>query len=190
PLLEELYEQYKQELIVKNKEIIALVLDNSADDDFVFYTDKLRLKQILSNLLINAVKYTYEGEIHFGFQPYNSSIIFYVKDTGIGIKEEDIPFIFNPFKQLVKKYTNEQKGSGLGLAIVKNLTELLHGTVHVESAWQKGSTFSVRLPYKISLETKNSTIETQSVINFKTPLTILIAEDDEINFMFLEEMLS
>jgi len=190
PLLEELYEQYKQELIVKNKENIALVLDNSADDDFVFYTDKLRLKQILSNLLINAVKYTYEGEIHFGFQPYNSSIIFYVKDTGIGIKEEDIPFIFNPFKQLVKKYTNEQKGSGLGLAIVKNLTELLHGTVHVESAWQKGSTFSVRLPYEISLETKNSTIETQSVINFKTPLTILIAEDDEINFMFLEEMLS
>lgn len=189
-LLEELYEQYKQELIVKNKENILLILDNSADDDFVFHTDKLRLKQILSNLLINAVKYTYHGEIHFGFQHYNSSVIFYVKDTGIGIKEEDLPFIYNPFKQLEKKYTAEPKGSGLGLTIVKKLTELLKGTVHVESAWQKGSTFSIRLPYEINIKTNTPFIESQTSYKFKTPLTILIAEDDEINFMFLEEMLS
>lgn len=189
-LLVELYEQYQQELIIRNKQDIKFIFENTPDDNIPFNTDKLRLKQILSNLLINAIKYTHSGEISFGYKVYNNSIVFYVKDTGIGIKEEQIPLLFKPFVQLCPDYTKEQKGVGLGLTIIKKLIELMGGTIHVESKWQEGSIFSVRLPYNntLAFDSKTSTIDNTNYFN--QPLTILIAEDDDINYMFLEEMLS
>jgi len=188
--LKELYEQYQQELIIRNKQHISLILENTPDDNLPFETDKLRLKQILSNLLINAIKYTYSGEISFGYKVYNNSIIFYVKDTGIGIKEEYISLLFKPYVQLSSNYTTEQKGVGLGLTIIKTLTELMGGSIHVESKWQVGSTFSVRLPYRNTFTFENKTSNVENNSSFVSPLTILIAEDDEINYMFIEEMLS
>lgn len=190
-LLVELYEQYQQELIIRNKQNIKFIIENAPEDNIPFETDKLRLKQILSNLIINAIKFTHSGEICFAYKVYNNSIVFYVKDTGIGIKEEQISLLFKPFVQLSNDYIKEQKGAGLGLTIIKKLTELMGGTIHVESKWQKGSTFSVRLPYNniiISMQSHTPTFEKTNY--FHQPLTILIAEDDDINYMFLEEMLS
>ncbi|NSW45002.1 MAG: PAS domain S-box protein [Bacteroidales bacterium] len=189
-LLKELYEQYQQELLIRNKQHISLVLENTPDDNLPFETDKLRLKQILSNLLINAIKYTYSGKICFGYKIYNNSIIFYVKDTGTGIKEEHIPQLFKPFVQLSSNYTTEQKGAGLGLTIIKTLTELMGGSIHVESKWQVGSTFSVRFPYRHTFTFENTTTNVEKHCSIARPLTILIAEDDDINYMFIEEMLS
>lgn len=189
-LLVELYEQYQQELIIRNKQNIKFILENTPEDNIPFKTDKLRLKQILSNLIINAIKYTHSGEICFGYKVYNNSIVFYVKDTGIGIKEEQISQLFKPFVQFSPDYTKEQKGAGLGLTIIKELTELMGGTIHVESKWQEGSTFSVRLPYNNILSIESQTPIFENTNCFHQPLTILIAEDDEINYMFLEEMLS
>jgi hypothetical protein len=191
PLLKEIQEQYHQELETRNKKHISLILDNTAQDDIAFYTDKLRLKQIISNLLLNAIKYTYQGEIHLGYKQYNNSVIFYVQDTGTGIKEEDIPLLFVPFMRIKNKYVKSQSGSGLGLTIVKNMVELMKGSIHVESEWMKGSTFSVRFPYEVTTVPEKAVKEedTNNKKLFDKTITILIAEDDDINYMFLEEML-
>lgn len=190
-LLKELHEQYSQELIIRNKSHLKLIWENALDDDIPLNADKMRLKQILSNLLINAIKYTYDGEISFGYKMYNNSIIFYVKDTGIGIKEEELPNIFKPFRQVEKNYLLEQKGAGLGLAVVKQLVELMKGTIHVDSKPKIGTTFSIRFSYEFYnlIDNKETTQPKQKKKTFNE-LTVLIAEDDDINFLFLEEMLS
>ncbi len=192
PFFKEIYEQYSHDLEIRNKKHISFILDNSPQDDIPLYTDKLRLKQIISNLLLNAIKYTFQGEIHIGYKPYSNSVIFYVQDTGMGIKKEDIPHLFIPFTQIKNKYIKTQDGSGLGLSIVKKIVEQMNGSIHVESEWMKGSTFSVRFPLIKTTLCQKPVPNIPSTINnlSEKKITILIAEDDEINCMFLEEMLS
>ncbi|MCF8359980.1 MAG: PAS domain S-box protein [Prolixibacteraceae bacterium] len=113
------------------------------------YTDKSKLNGILTNLLNNAIKYTSEGEIEFGFNPENDSIVFYVKDTGQGIAKDQIDTMFERFTQANTGYTRTQEGSGLGLAIVKAYVEALGGKVWVESVVGKGSTFYFSIPQKV-----------------------------------------
>lgn len=192
PLFQEIYEQFLQELQVRQKSNIRLVLANNPEENIPFLTDVLRLKQIMSNLLSNAIKYTFHGEIKFGYSILNNCIIFYVKDTGIGIKPEQIKTLFQPFSSLEKDYAAAQRSMGLGLYIVKTIVENMNGTLHVESEWQKGSTFSVRFPYSATnlFTATNSFRHNANVFDIKKDIYILIAEDDDLNFMFLEEMLS
>ena len=112
--------------------------------------DEKRISQVLTNLLTNAVKYTEEGQITFtgecfaGENGYDLS--FYVSDTGIGIKPEDVESIFDPFHRLDLKKNQSVQGTGLGLSIVKSLVEKMNGEIKVDSVYGKGSTFSVRIP--------------------------------------------
>ncbi len=192
PLFHEIYEQFLQELQFRQKSSVQLVLANSPEDNLPFLTDVLRLKQIMSNLISNAIKYTFHGEIKFGYSVLNNCIIFYVKDTGIGIKPEQIDTLFQPFYSLEKGYATAPNSMGLGLYIVKTIVEQMNGSLHVESEWQKGSTFSVRFPYSnINLFTSSKPIlKNDTAIDIHKDIYILIAEDDDLNFMFLEEMLS
>ncbi|MBO4267474.1 MAG: response regulator [Lachnospiraceae bacterium] len=112
--------------------------------------DEKRITQIIVNLITNAVKYTQEGQVTFTgecFENENKYVLcFYVSDTGIGIKEEDIDSIFDVFHRLDLKKNQNIQGTGLGLSIVKNLIEKMNGQIHVDSVYGKGSTFSVRIP--------------------------------------------
>jgi signal transduction histidine kinase len=131
------------------KKGLALKLnEEQADAQMHIYTDKSKLDSILTNLLNNAIKYTSEGEIEFGFTPENDLVIFYVKDTGQGIAEDQIDTMFERFTQANTSYTRTQEGSGLGLAIVKAYVEALGGKIWVESEPGKGSTFYFSIPQK------------------------------------------
>jgi PAS domain S-box-containing protein len=110
-------------------------------------SDERRFKQILMNLVNNAIKFTEKGAVEVEVSEKHKSIEFIVKDTGVGIKKEDIPKLFTPFTQL--EYTvSEEIGTGLGLYLVGNLIRLLNGEIHVESEYGKGSTFWFVLPLK------------------------------------------
>lgn len=108
--------------------------------------DQRRIEQIIINLLSNAVKFTERGEIHLNCFTDNDSIKLSVKDTGIGIKQENIHMIFDAFRQVDTGIARTQEGTGLGLSISKKLAEMMGGSIHVQSEWEKGSTFTVILP--------------------------------------------
>ena len=112
--------------------------------------DERRLKQILVNLLVNAVKFTPEGgRIGLEVVGYKTEgrIEFTVWDTGIGIAAHDLPHLFNPFEQLDGKLSRHQEGTGLGLALVLRLVQLHGGEITVESQLDEGSRFVVSLPW-------------------------------------------
>lgn len=118
------------------------------------YGDEVRIRQILINLLSNAIKYTNEGSVTLlmGGKKDDSGhymLEIVVKDTGIGIKEESIPLLFDSFSRFDENTTHKIEGTGLGLSIVHNLVELMHGTIQVNSQYGKGSIFSVMLPQGI-----------------------------------------
>jgi signal transduction histidine kinase len=162
--------------------------------DLLLNSDLLRVKQIFNNLIVNAIKYTEEGTINFGFNILSKTKFeFYVKDTGIGIPEDQHDVIFELFRKIEEDHTKLYRGVGLGLAISKKLTELLNGKIHLESEKNIGSTFYVRLSYKQknSLPLQNLNEKTKMVdkeYNYKGK-TILIAEDEDSNFRFLSETL-
>lgn len=115
-------------------------------------TDKIKVKEILGNVVFNAVKFTDRGEIRVSAAPAGGGeeIEVTVRDTGVGIPQEFLPFLFEPFRQAEGSFTRSHGGVGLGLSIVKRLLNLLHGRIAVESAVGKGSTFRITLPTKYS----------------------------------------
>ncbi|MBP5282757.1 MAG: DegV family EDD domain-containing protein [Lachnospiraceae bacterium] len=116
--------------------------------------DDVRLKQILINLLNNAIKYTVEGSIVLSIQfrreaEKKGTVTFTVTDTGIGIKKESIPHLFNAFRRVNETENRYIEGTGLGLSIVKQLVELMGGSISVNSVYTKGSTFIVDIPQDV-----------------------------------------
>jgi len=150
------------------------------------YTDKTKITQILTNLLTNALKFTHEGFIEFGYNLKENELEFYVKDSGIGIKSEYHEKIFERFRQADKSINKLYGGTGLGLAISKAFAELLGGKIWVQSELEKGSTFYFTIPYKPVNEIDKTTTPNKQIENFRT---ILVAEDEEYNFLFIEELL-
>ena len=121
------------------------------------FGDEVRIRQILTNLLSNAIKYTPEGSVtlFIGGKKDDSGhylLEIVVTDTGIGIKEESIPLLFDSFSRIDENTTYKIEGTGLGLSIVRNLVELMHGTIHVQSQYGKGSVFTVNIPQGIISE--------------------------------------
>jgi len=157
-----------------------------SDRESIIITDKTKLTKILSNLLENALKFTNIGFVEFGYHLKDQQIQLYVKDTGIGIKKENQEIIFERFSQEEKEISKKAGGLGLGLSIAKENSELLGGEITVESEIMCGATFYVSLPYiPIHLEIENKKNENNKQHNY----TILIAEDEEVNYLFLEILL-
>jgi len=134
----------------KKTDLIELIYDNKADSNKVnIYTDKIRLSQIISNLLDNALKFTDSGFVNFGYNiKDNQAIEFYVKDTGIGISKDKQKIIFERFRKIEDDNAKLYQGTGLGLTISKSLTEMLGGEMWLASDPQKGSEFKFSLIYK------------------------------------------
>ncbi len=116
------------------------------DEDIIFQSDEMRIKQVLINFVGNALKFTDHGYIEIGVKLEKESIQFHVKDTGIGIAKEYHDKVFDRFRQVEAAHTRKYGGNGLGLAITKNLAELLGGKIWLESKPEKGSTFFFALP--------------------------------------------
>ncbi len=157
--------------------------------EHVFYSDSKRIRQIIVNLLNNAIKFTNSGEISLNIHDKDNKLIIDVIDTGCGISEQDIKHIFSPFIQLNEEdYSKE--GIGLGLSITQELIKLLGGSITVSSQPGKGSHFCVTIPLqKIKITETKKSISTNKVINTHQDINILLAEDNEINILLLKNIL-
>ena len=141
-----LFIQFQRKIAETGKENITLKL-KIPDFPVLIHTDKVRLNQILGNLLNNSSKFTHQGEIEFGVMEITEQrITFFVSDTGIGIEKEIQLTVFERFRQANDSTTRLYGGTGLGLAIVKNLIELMEGEISLESEIGKGTTFKFWLP--------------------------------------------
>ncbi|MCD4732584.1 MAG: tetratricopeptide repeat protein [Bacteroidales bacterium] len=154
-------------------------------------TDPLRVRQILTNLVGNASKFTEKGNIEIGYKikDHNSkqAIEFYVKDTGIGIAEDKLEIIFYRFRQIDESRTRRFGGTGLGLAISKRLVELLGGSLRVESNVNQGSVFYFCLPYEPQEKETVKDVEPFAGSSYNwNGKTILIAEDENSNYELLK----
>jgi signal transduction histidine kinase/ActR/RegA family two-component response regulator len=173
------------------------ISEASRKDDVYILTDPLRLKQVLSNLLENALKYTTEGFIEFGYVIETTSVTFFVKDTGIGIPKDKFGYIFQRFSQIEYTVKDSFRGTGLGLSITKNLVELLGGSIWVESEMGTGSTFYFTIPSeKIESEPRPFGSDKKKVKYDKAQLfdwsnkNVLVAEDEDLNYKVLESVLT
>lgn len=152
--------------------------------------DPLRLRQILANLLGNAVKFTRQGSVTLAVRPVNDQICFSVTDTGIGIDNAQISRLFNAFEQADGTTTRRFGGTGLGLAISLNLARLMGGTITAEGAPGQGSTFTLCLPLTRTQQSEHDAVsDDQAAGGRLAGLSVLAVEDDEINRMVLRQML-
>jgi len=185
-LLSDFYTIHKEQARIKNIELKITNLPKK--NNCLVYSDINKLKQILNNLINNAVIYTKKGKIEFGCLKKDKILEFYVKDTGIGINKKMHKKIFDRFRQVEVETTREFGGLGLGLSISKSYAEMLGGKIWLESEPNKGTEFYFSIPIlnNNTMENRNNKNE---VINIKKP-TVLIAEDDIFNYIFLEELLT
>lgn len=132
---------------------VEIVQDIDPSLPAVLRGDEIRIRQILNNFLANAVKYTKQGKITLTVRGEYSAkgfeLVMSVADTGIGIRQEDIPHIFDSFQRLDEKKNRHIEGTGLGLNITKQLTDLMGGTIEVQSEYGKGSCFTARIPQQV-----------------------------------------
>ena len=180
-------------------------VDVSPDIPHELLGDEVRIKQILINVLNNAIKYTKEGSVSLLVQcemidDNTCNMIYNVTDTGVGIKPEDIPYLFSAFKRVDEDSNKHIEGTGLGLSIVKQLLDLMGGKVTVNSVYTKGSTFIIEIPQKVETDSKmgqynfekSKTIGKKDgyVPRFEAPQArILVVDDNEANLMVVSKLL-
>lgn len=189
-LLEEINQIFINELIAhSNNEVnLILTMDLEREKSFII-ADRFRLAQLFNNLLSNAVKFTQTGQIEFGYRYSGKDLLFFVKDTGIGISPEFHDVIFEPFRQEDDTMTRKYGGTGLGLAICKRLVHLMGGKLWLESDKGKGSIFYFNLNLSLSDKPKP---EANQVINEKVGWkgkTILIVDDNKDVLAYLNEIM-
>lgn len=160
--------------------------------DWVIF-DEVKIQEIISNLLDNALKFTNRGFICLGYNVEDGELEFFVEDTGMGISEEFQKDIFKRFRQAESTLNRKYGGSGLGLSICKAYIELMGGKIWLQSQVNVGSIFYFTLPLKKSEFNSNNVINASSEEiqeSNEKAITILVAEDEELNFILLKEILA
>ena len=196
--LEDIQKMIQTQQTKENKQNIEIRF-KCLNKDIQIYSDRRKLKQILFNLVKNALKFTNKGYIECGYSEEfinNEPLMkFYVKDTGIGIKKDKQEIIFDIFRQGDDSQTRKYEGAGIGLSVAYKLTKLLGGNMWVESHPDssdsfrvqeqegKGTTFYFTLPY-----TKNIAPTTNNTVSYSNK-TVLVAEDVESNYLYIEALL-
>ena len=195
-LAEEVFSTFKQSLYSENPDnlVTPVFIVPPEKEDYILYTDPLRLKQILLNILNNAIKFTPAGSIEFCYFPNETKtrMVFYIKDTGIGIAKNQQEKIFERFTKVADIKTKHFRGTGLGLSIALKLAQLLNGEITVESELNVGSIFYLSFPLSKVLSPvaeveKKSKDESLAFLSGKI---ILIVEDVEYNYRYLEIILT
>ncbi len=154
-------------------------------------TDEAKLTQVITNLINNALKFTPKGYIEFGVLEENGFLKFYVKDTGIGISPENQQLVFERFRQVETDLERHYGGSGLGLSISKAFVEVMGGRIWLESEVGIGTTFYFTTPH-VSSESSQIGSQRAAAIssNNLAGIVILVAEDEDVNFLYLEELMA
>ncbi|MBN1253181.1 MAG: response regulator [Bacteroidales bacterium] len=173
----------------KEKNIRLFLKKGLSDNQSIIYIDESKLFKILSNIIENSLKFTNSGFIEIGYKKIENSIEIYVKDTGIGININNQEIIFEHFSQEEKEISQKVGGLGLGLSIAKENAELIGGKITLISEKSKGSTFFITIPYQPAYDANTETISTEKSLNKKKEYTILIAEDEEVNYIYIETLL-
>lgn len=196
-IVKELYDYYSDEITNKLQKNIELRINiPTTKDDVVTHTDPTRFRQIFSNLINNAIKFTEDGFIEFGYSFVSSSdknnfIRFYVRDSGLGITKEQQEVIFDRFRQVDESHTRKFGGTGLGLTISKNLARILGGKLWVDSTPGEGSAFYFTLPYRpVKTDQIFAPVKTEKkgTYNWQNN-TILIAEDTDSSYLLMVNLL-
>jgi PAS domain S-box-containing protein len=176
---------------IARKNSINLYLQKALNDyQATVLTDKNKLHQILQNLLSNAIKFTHKGYVKFGYILKDDVLEFYVEDTGIGIPSELHDKIFERFRQADTTLEKYYGGTGLGLSIAKAYVEKMNGKIWLLSEPDKGSKFYFTIPYKPVHEAVSQYKNKDKYKTCTQGLTILVVEDDDVNFLYLEEILT
>jgi signal transduction histidine kinase len=190
--INELYETIKI-TIPKSKKIDFRIIENGKDLPHNIIADEVKLKQVIVNLVNNAIKFTTKGHVAFGYEAdeENAKIVFKIQDTGIGIDKDKHQYVFDRFKRVDSDLSVQAGGLGLGLAISKAYVEMMGGTIILESTVDVGSTFLFSIPLEYDQEQR--IIKESAIITIDSKgndeKTILIAEDDLFNFMLFQKMI-
>jgi PAS domain S-box-containing protein len=194
-LLKNLKNFYDKEKVFQQRESLEIRLTiPKRSNKLEIFSDQGRLEQVLTNLLDNALKFTEKGFIEFGYTIDEKSIDFFVADSGVGIDTSKQQLIFDRFRQIEGDVVRFKGGTGLGLSISKGIVDLLGGKIWVESSLGKGAKFFFSLPYSVIKEglADDEVIGAEEIEN-KYPdwknLVLLVAEDEEINYLLLKELL-
>jgi PAS domain S-box-containing protein len=181
--------------LAEDKGLQLKLIQTTANHETIF-TDKTKLDSILTNLIKNAIKFTEKGSIEFGCEHQSTDdYLFFVKDTGKGIKPEKLNAVFERFVQEDTSLSSGYEGSGLGLSVTKEYVKALSGKIWVESEPGKGSCFYFTIPATDKEQqtgAASSDSDSHEIILNEVPkkLKLLIAEDDEVSFIYLQEILN
>ncbi|MFQ3580032.1 MAG: ATP-binding protein, partial [Bacteroidales bacterium] len=183
---------YNQIKLKKGKENVSIKLKVPPNfKDLFVKTDPFRLQQILNNLIDNALKFTDNGYVEFGYSIENENLKIFVSDTGIGMPEEKINLVFERFFRIEDKNNQNYQGTGLGLSIVKGIIDLMNGKITIDSKENLGTRVTVMIPIEILNEnTKPDNSELQQFNNFNESkiINLLLAEDDHNNIQLFNSI--
>ncbi|ETZ23933.1 ATP-binding protein [Pedobacter sp. V48] len=185
---------HSMNVLAENKDL-KLESKIAIDKNIYLIGDRLRLKQVIMNLLTNAIKFTKRGKITLRVQlivdgKKQAVLKVQVEDTGIGMAREDLDLIFLEFSQIYSSATTQLQGTGLGLAICKKIVELQGGKINVSSVLGKGSVFSFEIPYVISefAEEQHDDKRTSTVEKLKGK-KVLLVDDNKMNILLVQTIL-
>lgn len=190
---EVLVKVYEQFIVTRIPPGITFSYHPALPDELAYiYTDQVKLIQILVNLVGNALKFTYNGKVCFGYTLTEGMLRFFVEDTGIGIHKNMQQTIFERFRQLDNTAARQHGGAGLGLALSKGYVEMLGGKITLISEPGKGSVFTFTLPYKKAVQSRTvvGTANKETEMTLPKEKTILVAEDEVNNFRLINELLT
>jgi len=188
----ELLQMINNQVLLKsgNKNLSYTINSSLTDDEATIWVDKIKLFQILTNLVNNAIKFTLTGYVKVNCWRKNGLIEFSVEDTGIGIAREMHEKVFERFYQVEYSNTRFYGGTGLGLSIVKSYVEFLKGTIQLHSELGKGSKFVVSIPYHPVIQKIPTAVHEKPLNNPIVHSTVLIVDDELANIQLLDEYLS
>ncbi|MEH0155824.1 PAS domain S-box protein [Limibacter armeniacum] len=188
-MVDKVYQMHRINAEKKNIELSVRIREDVPE---VVWSDEVKLTQILSNLISNAIKFTpTNGSVTFEVDHSNNELVFSIEDNGIGISEEKIQHIFDPFEQADNSITRKYGGTGLGLTIVNNLIQMLGGTLSVDSRKGEGSKFVVNIPYENIWNIRQygtAVSNTPEEVKFSAENEVLVVEDNPMSQVMMKAL--
>lgn len=184
-----IYTKYQSENIRSGKGLKIFFENKLGVEKFFIKADEMKIVQVTENLLSNAIKYTEKGVVSIKITADKNKSQIIVKDTGKGIKKENLNYIFDSFRQVETSDRKIYDGTGIGLTICKSLSNMMGGSIDVESEFGKGSTFTFTFPFNISVKLAEISIPNDITTPDLRGYSIMVVEDEKINFLYLKTLL-
>jgi PAS domain S-box-containing protein len=187
-IIRKIYNNFESLCLNKKLELVMQIPPDS--DNYIMNSDPEICQKILSHFLDNAVKFTETGKINFGFNHIGDKVEFFVRDTGIGINLDSFNIIFDRFVKENHDRYKASEGSGLGLSIAQGMAAALGGKINLDSEPGKGSCFFLTVPVNREREAHSTLIREISSEKTRNGKVILVAEDDETNFYYINALIT